>query len=611
MDCMVNVIAEIGINHKGSFQSAKKLIKIAKETNCWGVKFQYRDINTFYKKTNEIGDEILIDEIKRTELSLKELDLLIDYAKLNSIKIGISFFRVKDIQKLKKIITKFDFYKVPSAEATNVDLIDELLKFKKPVMVSTGGHRLEELKYTFLKYRNKNKNLILFHCVANYPAKLGSQNLNFIKSLKNIGFSNIGYSSHDADFEVCLLAISLGIKWIERHLTLNKNGDGLDDSSSSEGSDFVKLNNFIKFYKDIFGKEKRIPNQGEKLNMQNLGTGLYLNKNLKKNSIIKRSDFEIKAPRSGLSFGTFINKFSKKRITNDLFKDESIKQQVFEKKKIIDTNKIYQFAIENNIGIPVRLYDFNFLSKLIPIKNYEFHLSYKEVFSNELRQVAKHIKQDDNFSIHMPDYLFGNRIVDPISKNKNIQKDSKKMIEKLLVFADYIQDKTQKQVPIVGSFSQTCERKKYDALDDLFEYLKGGKISKFKILPQWLPVYAWYFGGSVKINLFNSFQDIEYLKKNNIQICLDVCHLALSANYFEKKWKDWYNHLYPLASHFHLADADGVDSEGLQLGSGCIKDFSPMVKKKGMKIIEVWQAHHNNGYGFIEALNILTKKTKK
>ena len=130
-----------------------------------------------------------------------------------------------------------------------------------------------------------------------------------------------------------MLAISLGIKWIERHLTLNKNGDGLDDSSSSEGSDFVKLNNFIKFYKDIFGKEKRIPNQGEKLNMQNLGTGLYLNKNLKKNSIIKRSDFEIKAPRSGLSFGTFINKFSKKRITNDLFKDESIKQQVFEKKK--------------------------------------------------------------------------------------------------------------------------------------------------------------------------------------------------------------------------------------------------------------------------------------
>ena len=152
-------------------------------------------------------------------------------------------------------------------------------------MVSTGGHRFEELKYTFLKYRNKN--LILFHCVANYPAKLGSQNLNFIKSLKNIGFSNIGYSSHDADFEVCLLAISLGIKWIERHLTLNKNGDGLDDSSSSEGSDFVKLNNFIKFYKDIFGKEKRIPNQGEKLNMQNLGTGLYLNKNLKKILLLK------------------------------------------------------------------------------------------------------------------------------------------------------------------------------------------------------------------------------------------------------------------------------------------------------------------------------------
>jgi len=605
---MVNVIAEIGINHKGSLQKAKKLIKIAKETNCWGVKFQYRNINTFYKATNEIGDEILIDEMKRVDLSVTELDTLINYSKLNSIKIGISFFRVSDIKSLSKIIKKFDFYKVPSAEATNIDLIDSLLKYKKPVMVSTGGHTLLHLKNALSKY--KNKNLVIFHCVANYPVKLGAQNLNFIKSLKKIGFSSIGYSSHDSDYEVCLLALSLGIKWIERHLTLDKNGDGLDDSSSSEGSDFIKLNNFIKFYDDIFGKIDRVPNQGEKLNMQNLGTGMYLKKSIIKNTIIKKGDFEIKAPRLGLSVGSFISKFSKKRTKIDLKKGDAIKVANFNSVKKINTKEIYDFATKNSIGIPVRLHDFNFLSKLIPIKNYEFHLSYKEVLSEELNHISDFINKADNFSIHMPDYLSENRIIDPISENRIIRNDSRQMITRVIEFAKKIEDITSKKVPIVASFSQTNGRNKVDLLDDLFGYLKSNKLSKNEILPQWLPVFAWYFGGSVKIELFNSFEDIEYLKKHSIQICLDICHLALSANYYEEKWEKWFNHLYPLSNHFHLADSEGIDGEGLQIGTGDIKNFSSIVNKKGMKIIEVWQAHHNNGYGFIEALSLLYKEKK-
>ena len=123
-------------------------------------------------------------------------------------------------------------------------------------------------------------------------------------------------------------------------------------------------------------------------------------------------------------------------------------------------------------------------------------------------------------------------------------------------------------------------------------------------------MYAWYFGGSVKINLFNSFEDIEYLKKHSINICLDVCHLVLSANYFGKKWQDWFKDLYPLAQHYHLADAEGIDGEGLQIGKGDIKNFSNFLKPKKMKIIEVWQAHHNKGYGFVEAISLLSKQKK-
>ncbi len=606
---MVNVIAEIGINHKGSFQKAKKLIKIAKDSNCWGVKFQYRDIKTFYKTTHEIGDEILEDEIKRVDLSVETLDQLIDYSKSNFLKIGISFFRVKDVYKLSKIIEKFDFFKIPSAEATNVELIDLLLKYKKPVMVSTGGHSLKQLRDSLSKY--KKKNLILFHCVANYPVKLGAQNLNFIKSLKKIGFSNLGYSSHDVNYEICLLAISLGIKWLERHLTLNRNGDGLDDSSSSESSDFMKLNNFIKHYNDIFGNEVRIPNQGEKLNMQNLGTGLYLTRDIKKNNIIKKNDYEIRAPRSGLSMGSFISGFRKKKIKSNLKKGDAIKAENFKDKKSIDIKKFCEFAIKESIGIPVRIHDYKALSKLIPIKNYEFHLSYKEVFSSEINFIDKFINKTDNFSIHIPDYLSKNRILDPISENITIRDDSRKIINRIIRLVKRIEDKTSKKISIVGSFSQDNGRKKNHILDDLFDYLKSKELSSYEILPQWLPVYAWYFGGSVKIKQFNSFEDIEYLKRHNVKICLDICHLVLSANFHKEKWKKWFNILYPLSKHFHLADAEGIDGEGLQIGSGEIKNFSKIVNKKGMKIIEVWQAHHNNGNGFLEALNMLYKQYNK
>ena len=606
MDGLVKVIAEIGINHKGSLKEAKKLINIAKNTNCWGVKFQYRNIKNFYKSTNEIGDEILIDEIKRVKLSLKDFILLINHSKKINIKIGISFFKVEDIKDLSSIINKFDFFKVPSAEAINVDLIDSLIKYKKPVMVSTGGHLLDEIKKNLIKY--KDKKLVVFHCVANYPVKLGAQNLNFIKGLKKIGFSNIGYSSHDSDYEVCILAIGLGIGWIERHLTLDKNGDGLDDSSSSERHDFEKLNSFINFYDDIFGRENRIPNQGEKINIQNLGTGIYLNKNINKNSLINRNDIEIKAPRIGLSVGTFISKYQKKKIKLNMKKGEALKEENFKTFKNLDHSKIFQFAIENNIGIPVTIYDFLSLSKLIHIKNYEFHLSYKEVLSNDLYNILKIIHHEDRFSIHMPDYLSGNRIIDPISENSSTLKDSRILINKVIELAKKIEDKTSKKVPIISSFSQTNNRSSYEVLDDLFSYLKNNQLEKFEILPQWLPVYAWYFGGSVKLNLFNSLNDINYIKKNNIKICLDVCHLALSANYYNEKWQNWYGKLDPFSRHYHLADAEGIDGEGLQIGCGDIKSFSNILNQKGMKIIEVWQAHHNNGQGFIKALNILYKQ---
>ena len=128
---MVRLIAELGINHKGKLDLAKELIIEAKDTNCWGIKFQYRNIETFYAAAQEIGDEILLDEIIKTNLSIEELIELSNFARKLGLKVGISFFRIDDFNDLSEYLNYFDFFKVPSAEAINFPLIELLLATKK------------------------------------------------------------------------------------------------------------------------------------------------------------------------------------------------------------------------------------------------------------------------------------------------------------------------------------------------------------------------------------------------------------------------------------------------------------------------------------------------
>ncbi len=598
------IIAEIGCNHNGDLEEAKSLVRQAASANCWGVKFQFRNVRTFYQSSNEIGDEILSAEIARTDLAIKDLVSLASLARSLGMKSGMSFFRVEDYEVFGSACNSFDFFKVPSAECTNYELIKSLLKTKKQVMVSTGGHSVTKIEDTLTKFIDKN--LIIFHCVPNYPTKLGAQNLLFINKLKELGFKEVGYSSHDEDIEVCLMAMAIGAKWIERHLTNDVNGKGLDDSSSSEIEDFKLLDKYARNMSDIMGDKNRLPNQGEILNMQNLGTGMYAKRhgiNLMSHSL---SDFEVKAPRVGMSVGEYLQDYKDKPLFINLNKGEALSKRHFTKVASYNKDELSVFAKQNLVGIPVRLHDINKYRDLINTGVYEFHLSYTEVFSEGLLDSVSKVNKDDHISIHLPDYLEGNRIVDPISIDTQTRNDSRELIKRTGEFAKQISNKIGKHIPIIGSFSQRCDRKREDVLEDLFYYLP--QATEYKIYPQWLPAYAWYFGGSVKLDLFNSQEDIEYINNKNIDITLDLCHLSLSAEYSKESWLDWYNQLKDRIGHFHLADAEGVDGEGLDIGSGNIGDFSIFLDSEKIKVIEVWQGHFHDGIGFLKALDTLNKQ---
>ena len=594
----MHIIAEIGINHSGDLQKAKSLIRDAKVSGCWGVKFQYRDLENFYHAIDEIGDGILFEDLEKCHLSVALIHELRIYAQQLNLRAGISFFKTEDIGNFTNGIDDFDFFKVPSAECLNISLIKKLLLFKKTVLVSTGGHDFEEVVKELILFKDQ---ITILHCIANYPTKVGSQQLGVINHFRDSGFKSIGYSSHDEDYEVCILAMSLGLDFLERHITYDKNADGLDHSSSSTVAEFQQLVKFSQKIQNIMLDAKRFINQGEKINMQNLGCGLYLKKAVYKGTKINEHDLELKAPRLGMSLGDFKSKFEAKNIICNLNEGDYLKLSDFEDSKFFEEDKLSSFAAQHSISLPVRLHDFALFNDIFKLSNYEFHLSYQEILKGDLHKVLPMLDNSKTISIHLPDYIPGNHILDPISENLGIRNASLEIIDRTQAFAEKIYNGTGNSVKMIGSFSR-INKDKQNTLELINEFVKSRETKAYQILPQWLPGFAWYFGGSEKLQVFNDRPDIDFIKNNNLNICLDLCHLGMSVNSNSGSFISWYDELIPFSRHLHLADYKGEDGEGLQIGEGEITNFEKIFQNENVKVLEIWQGHLNSGYAFKEAL---------
>jgi len=266
-----SVIAEIGINHDGDALKARLLIEAASKSGCQGIKFQYRNLrNSYFAKGTEIGDEIIQSEIERAYLSPEQILDLTAYARDFGLKAGISFFTVEDINDYSNAFESFDFFKIPSAELMNVELINSLLSSEKMVYISVGMHSENQIDSIFSPIQGR-KNWVPMQCVSNYPVSIHNTSLGYISHLKKKWNREIGYSSHDQYWESCLLAAQLGATVIERHITFEKEGNGLDHSSSSTPDEFERLNVLMQNLDLIMlGDADRVPNQGELLRIKGI-----------------------------------------------------------------------------------------------------------------------------------------------------------------------------------------------------------------------------------------------------------------------------------------------------------------------------------------------------
>ena len=599
---MTYVIAELGINHDGEYKKALSLIKGASEAGVNAVKFQYRNLNRSYQvNSNQISDEMIKSEIKKNFLSVSKIIKLCKFAKKNNLDTGISFFTKEDYYDFLEH-KYFDFYKVPSVEFTNNELITKLLKSKKKVYISLGCQTELIIKNAIKRY-SKFKNYNLLHCVSNYPLAPHNSNLGYIKYFQDKYKMPIGYSSHDSDWKMIILAIAYGASVIERHITLG-NRKGLDETTSSTIKEFKEIVKTIhNCEKAKGGYHSRKPNQGEILNYQNLGRSYYLKASFRKGTILKKTELNYMSPATGLS-SKDIDKYIEIPIIKDVKRGEVLTSAFYKKSRIIGSAE-QKFCNKYKISLPIRTYDAEKMRSEFKIKRYEFHLSYTEIDKN-LRDIDIH--RDHEYSIHLPDYISPITLIDPFDSGE-IGRRSRYILNTTFDLSKKIQKITGKTCPVIGSFSVINSTKDI-FYKKIYKLCKKYKKKKITLLPQWLPPIAWYFGGSFPLNVFNSSEDIDYLKKYNISICFDSSHFIMCLNGGQVNANKDLNNLIKLSSHIHISGAEGLDGEGTSFKSK--KKYNNLILKKCLKVncikvIETWQGHLNNYTRFHKSIFDITK----
>lgn len=302
----VFVIAEIGLNHNGKLELAKKLVKAAKESGADAVKFQKRDLKSLYKKDiyenpnkDSQSTSYLFDIFKKFELSKKEFIELKKYCD----HFGIIFFCTPFDTKSAEFLNSLDVlvYKISSADLTNIPLIDFIISKKKPIILSTGMSQIPEIDFTFKFLKKKKANFALLHCVSTYPAAFKDINLKMIEFLKNRYRVPIGYSGHERGIVVSIGAAALGAKIIEKHFTLNRSWDGPDHNVSLTPSGFKKMVERIRVIESALGSANKNLSRGEYLTREVFAKSLIARKEIKKGEIITYEMIDIKGPGKGLN----------------------------------------------------------------------------------------------------------------------------------------------------------------------------------------------------------------------------------------------------------------------------------------------------------------------
>ena len=327
------VIAEIGSNFDGNISKAKKLIKIAKESEADAVKFQtfstekilekkgFEKRSTFQKKWKKS----VWDIYKKAELPLSWHKELNEYSK----KVGIDFLSTPYYKESVDLLNKLNMpvFKIGSGEITNLDLLRHVGETKKPIFLATGASTMKEVQDAVkVIQKTNNKKIILMQSITQYPSPIEQANLKVLNTFKKKFSLDVGYSDHSPGDLVILASIALGACVIEKHFTLNKKANGPDHPHSMEPKEFLNMVKRIRILEKALGDGIKRVEECEIETRVIQRRGIWTSKIIKKGTKFSKNNITLLRPVRGVSankFDVILDKKAKRNLKSNVSIQES------------------------------------------------------------------------------------------------------------------------------------------------------------------------------------------------------------------------------------------------------------------------------------------------
>ncbi len=302
------IIAEAGVNHNGSLDTAKQMIDVAVEAGADAVKFQtFKAANLVtaqapkaeYQQKNTGSSESQYQMLKRLELSAGAHRELLAYCQSQDILFMSTPFDEESADFLAEL--DIPIFKIPSGEVTNLPFLAYVARKQKPIILSTGMAYLSEVDEAVrVIQQNGCQELVLLHCVSNYPADPAEVNLQAMQTMSHAFQLPVGYSDHTLGNEVALASVAMGASVIEKHFTLDKNLPGPDHRASLEPAALTELVKGIRIVEQALGNGRKQPTPSEINTAIVARKSLVAAQDIGKNTLLSEAMIAIKRPGNGL-----------------------------------------------------------------------------------------------------------------------------------------------------------------------------------------------------------------------------------------------------------------------------------------------------------------------
>lgn len=615
------LIAEIGNNHNGSLETAKRLIDEALKAGADCAKFQMRSMSSLYRNAGDandasadLGAQYTLDLLSRFQLAPNEMFQAFDYCKEKGILPLCTPWDQDSLAQLESY--GMVAYKLASADLTNHDLLEAMARTGKPLICSTGMSNENEIVEAVKLLKRHNAPFVLLHCNSTYPAPFKDIHLEYMDRLRQLGDCVVGYSGHERGIAVAVAAVARGAKVIEKHFTLDRSWEGNDHRVSLLPAEFQTMVQNIREVEEALGSgEVRRLTQGEMMNREVLAKSLIAARDIAAGDLISAEMIEVRSPGQGLSPNRKPELVGRKAIramkAGDFFYPSDLDDSA---------SRPRAFKFRRPYGVPVRYHDVKRLAAAAPFGLFEFHLSYKDLEED----ISKHLdgqRYDMDLVVHSPELFSGDHIMDLCSPDIEYRQHSIAELQRVVnvtrALAPYFKQARRPLIIInAGGFSADGPMpvsSRQPLYDLIAESLKQIDQADVEIIPQTMPPFPWHFGGQRFHNLFMTADEIvSFCERHGYRVCLDISHSQLACTHFKHSFKDFLERVGPYSAHLHMVDAEGVDGEGLQIGEGMV-DFGLVAEildkyaPKASFIPEIWQGHKNDGAGFWLALDRLEK----